>query len=249
MAGLRFNEEIKSHKLMEDKINLAQFELIPFVLGTAKNVKEARKMLERINLIELNFNKKVSSSRLHYLIADKKECIVIESRENGINIYDNPLGVLTNSPNFPYHLENVRNYLNITSNYVSPRFAKNLNLGFFSTGAGTFSLPGDLTSPSRFIRALFYKNNIILEVVEDKTINPIFKIFDSVSFINGSALCLSNNYEKTIYTGLINLDKNIYYYKTYDNSNISMLELRNYDIHDNKLITIPLNREFKIYRH
>lgn len=249
MLGLRYNEEVKLHKLEHDKINLCEFELIPYILGNAKNVKEARRILERVNVVNISFNKKISSSNLHYMISDRKECIVIESQIDGLKIFDNPIGVLTNSPNFPYHLENIKNYLNVTSGYVLPRFSSSLKLSFMSTGAGTYGLPGDLSSPSRFVRATFNKLNLIVGNDERSSVNGFFKVLDSVSFIKGTVLCLSNSYEYTMYSSCINLDKNIYYYKTYLNPNISAFELRKYDIQDDKLLEISLNYKQDIHVH
>ena len=114
IAGLQFEGYAKYHKHDPKKTNIAPFELIPYLLGTCKTVKDALQILKNSVIINVDFNSKVGNSNLHWMIADKKESYVIESVEEGLKVYKNPYGVLTNNPPFPFHLENLKLYLKMT---------------------------------------------------------------------------------------------------------------------------------------
>lgn len=243
IAGLRFREEVKNRKSKKHKINLAQFEFIPYVLGTCKNVKEAIELIKKIEFLDTDFSKKVPTSALHYMIADKKECYVVESLSNGLNIYKNPYGVLTNSPPFPFHLENVRLYLNLTNEAVESSSFDSLKLTSFTSGQGTYGLPGDTTSPSRFVKTVFLKSYSKSPNTEGHNVNQFFRILDNVSFVRGESLSESNKYITTIYSSCVNLNKLIFYYKTYNNPTYNSLDLRKLNLDVDKLYQYSLNDE------
>lgn len=98
MAGLNFPGNAVYSKVQTGKDNIAQFEFIPWILGQCANVQEARVLLSHINLVDTPFNEKYPVSPLHWILADKEEAITIESVQEGLKIYDNPVGVLTNNP-------------------------------------------------------------------------------------------------------------------------------------------------------
>ena len=243
IAGLRFKEEIKSRKPKSNKINLAQFEFIPYILGTCRTVKEALEVIEKVEMLDTNFSNKVPSSNLHYMIADKKECYVIEWLSNGLTVYKNPYGVLTNSPPFPYHLENVRMYLNLTNEPVESSNFGSLKLTSFTSGQGTYGLPGDVTSPSRFIKTTFLKFNSVSSFEEGNNVNQFFKILDNVSFVKGEAKTAEDRYEFTIYTSCVNINKLVFYYKTYNNSTINALDIKKLNLDIDSLYLYSLNDE------
>lgn len=247
IAGLQFREEVKTSKVKRNKINLAQFELIPYILGTCRTVKEALEVVKNLNLLDLDFSKKVTTSKLHYMIADKKESYVVESLSDGIKVYKNPYGVLTNSPPFPYHLENVRLYLtSITSDLVDSKNFDSLKLTSFTSGQGTFGLPGDVTSPSRFVKTTFLKLVSKSSHNEKSNVNQFFRILDNVSFVRGEAMRESGNYEITIYSSCVNVHKLIFYYKTYNNSTVNALDVKKLNLNVSKLYMYSLNDELNI---
>ena len=111
MAGLNFVGNAVYRKREEGKDNIAQFELIPWILCQCATVGEAREFLPRINITNIPFNDKLPLAQLHWILADKKESVVIESVEAGLRIYDNPVGVLTNNPPFDMQMAALRNYM------------------------------------------------------------------------------------------------------------------------------------------
>ena len=105
-----------------------------------------------MNLIDTPFLPDLPVAQLHWIIADKEECITLESLEEGMKIYDNPVGVLTNNPPFNYQMFNLNNYMQLAVENRSNTFSENLELNQYSRGMGGMGLPGDLSSQSRFVR-------------------------------------------------------------------------------------------------
>ena len=103
---------------------------------------------------------------LHWMLADRERCLVLEAVEEGLKIYENPFGVLTNNPPFPYHRENMRNYLNLTAGSPCNRLSEELELIPYGQGLGALGLPGDASPASRFVKTVFLKYNSVTEKEE-----------------------------------------------------------------------------------
>ena len=242
MAGLQFTGNAVYHKIQKDKTNIASFEIIPWILGQCQSVQEARKLLKDANIIDTSFRPQVPNSPLHWILADKEECIVIESVKEGLKIYDNPIGVLTNNPEFTFHQMNLVQYLNLTKNYPNNRFSDNLSLHPYASGMGAFGLPGDASSPSRFIHTAFLKQNLYSDGSEKDNVQQFFRVLDQVQMIKGSVLTEHNTMDYTIYSSCINASKGIYYYKTYENYEISSVNLHAYDLNQDTLYRFALKK-------
>ena len=228
MAGLNYVGNAKYLPPKADMTNLAPFEIIPYVLGKCKTVYEAECELARINLTDIPFSRELTTAELHWFISDKDRSIVVEPDANGINIHDNPIGVLTNNPSFPYQLFNVNNYLSLRRDTPTVTFSKHFPISVYSEGMGGIGLPGDLSSQSRFIRAAFHKS----EVKGDKGLARIFHLLGSVEMPDGSVK-VGDKYERTEYTTATNLSTMTYYYRAYDSAGISAVKLfsENLDTH------------------
>ena len=241
MAGLNFPDNSYYRELEKGRENIATYEFILWILSQCSSVKEARVLCGKMNLTNQAFSEKFPVSTLHWIIADKDESIVVESVREGIKIYDNPVGVLTNNPPFDVQLFNLNNYRHLSSTIGPNLFSKELELKEYSRGMGGVGLPGDLSSMSRFVRASFVKLNSVSGDGEVESISQFFKILDSVAQQKG--LCLvgeSNEYEFTIYSSCVNTTKGIYYYTTYENSQISAVDMNKEDIESFDLISYPL---------
>lgn len=227
MAGLYFPGNAVYCEENEEYINIASFELIPWCLGNFSNIAELRKNLEKINITNHAFQEKIPVAELHWMISDEKESIVLEQTKTGIQIYENPYGVLTNNPPFNYHDINMNNYMKISAKNPANTFSEKVSLQPYGQGFGMFGLPGDVTPTSRFVRATFYKYNSITDEDEESSISQFFHILDSVSLIKGSVITKENNYDMTTYSSCINATKGIYYFKTYYNNQINAVALNN----------------------
>ena len=239
MAGLNFPRSAKYFPENPEKNNVTPFELIPWLLCTCKTVEEAQQKLADTNIVNIPFSKDFPLSPLHWIITDKTSCAIVEQTEEGLRIYDNSVGVLTNEPPFPFHIMNLQNYLNVTAEEVTSRFAPNMELQACSRGMGGFGLPGDFSSPSRFVKAAFTKLNSVSKDSESASISQVFHILGSVAQQQG-CVKIGTFYEKTLYTSCCNTDKGIYYYTTYENSQITGVRLHGVDLDAEKLYTYPL---------
>ena len=172
---------------------------------------------------------------LHWMICDKDDCVVLEQTKNGLQIYDNPYGVLTNNPPFNYHDMNLNNYMSLSAKMPVNRFSDKLNLQGYGQGMGMIGLPGDVTPTSRFVRATFNKFNSITDEDEESCVSQFFHILDSVSMIKGSVITKENKYDMTTYSSCINASKGIYYFKTYYNNQIQAVTLKKSNIHGDRL--------------
>ena len=215
--------------------NVAQFEFIPWVLAKCASVSEARELLSRINLVGTPFSPKLPSAQLHWIVADSNEAVTVESVESGLKIYDNPVGVLTNNPPFDMQLFQLNNYMRLSPGEPENHFSPKLSLEAYSRGMGAIGLPGDLSSASRFVRAVFTKMNSVSGTSEEESVNQFFHILGAVSQQRGCCETPDGKYEITIYTSCCNADKGIYYYTSYDNHRITAVDMHQENLDDNVL--------------
>ena len=247
MAGLNFVGNACYADPVPDKDNVASFEFIPWVLSKCATVAQARRLIGRINLTKEQFNSRLPVSSLHWLIADRTEAITVESMADGIHIYDNPVGVLTNNPPFPQQMFRLNDFRHLSRKDPQNNFAKALELIGYSRGMGAMGLPGDLSSQSRFVRAAFVKMNSVSTDTEAASVSQFFHILGSVDQQRDCCDVGEGEYEITIYTACCNTDKGIYYYTTYDNHQITAVDMHRENLNSTALIRYPLLREQRIH--
>lgn len=248
VAGLNFVGNAYYNDIVDGKENISPFELIPWILGQCENVNEAKRLLERINIANINFSDELPLSELHWIVADKNSAITIESTKDGLKIYDNDVGVLTNNPTFDYHRYNLINYMGLSREQPVNRLCDNecVELKPYSRGMGAIGLPGDLSSVSRFVRASYTKLNSVSGDSEEESVGQFFHILGSVEHTRGAVYVDQNQYEITIYTSCCNTDKGIYYYTTYGNRQITAVDMHREAINGCKLISYELVKEQQI---
>ena len=240
MAGLNYPAAVY-HELSETRDNVASFEFIPWILSQCETVAEAIELIEKVNITNASFSEKLPASPLHWMISDKKNSIVVESDQKGLMIYFDPVGVMTNAPSFDKQAFNLKNYRNISNKTLPNLFSSNIELEVYSRGMGTIGLPGGLDSASRFVKAAFTLQNIKKGKTEEENVNQFFHVLGSVYQQKGCCEVDEDKYEYTIYSSCMNTNKGIYYYKTYNNTQINAVNMYNVDLTDDKLVIYPLN--------
>lgn len=245
IAGLNFVGNAHYNECDEKMLNVAQFELIPFILARCATVDETEKLIKTMNIVKTPFSKDLPVAQLHWLIADKTRAVTLESTKEGINIYENRLGVLTNNPPFPLQLEKIEEY-NYLSNEDKP-ITSNQDVQYYSKGTGAIGLPGDLSSSSRFVRVAFVKRHSVCEDAEEESVAQFFRVLGSVFQTRGSNKT-EYGLEITRYTSCCNTDKGIYYYTTYDNLQISAVDMHNENLNSSEIIKYPLIFKNNIYK-
>ncbi|MBB1078339.1 choloylglycine hydrolase family protein [Limosilactobacillus sp. STM2_1] len=247
MAGLNFDGPAHYFPIQEGKDNIGSFELIPYVLAQAASVAEAKELLANANIADINFSAKMQAAPLHWIIADKTGAsVTVESTTEGLNVYDNPVGVLTNNPKFPDQLINLSNYQSVSPAEPQNTLAPGVKLPVYSRGFGSHFLPGGMDSESRFVKATFVKMHAPIGDNEVENITNYFHILQSVEQQKGLDEVAPNTYEYTIYSDGSNLTKGIFYYRTYDNGQINAVDMHKEDLESTALITYPVNDQQKI---
>ncbi len=239
MAGLNFPGNADYKPETEGKDNVTPFEFIPWILSQCETVSQARTLLERINLVKINFSEQLPLSPLHWMISDREESITVESVKDGLRVYDNPVGVLTNNPPFDMQMFNLNNYMNLSNEPPVNCFSEKLELQPYSRGMGTMGMPGDLSSASRFVKAAFTKLHSQSGDSESESISQFFHILGSVAQQRGCVHIRNDEYEITIYSSCCNTDKGIYYYTTYENSQITGVDMHKENLDGEQLICYP----------
>ncbi len=246
MAGLNFVGNAVYEKPLDDGMhNIAQFELIPWILGKCESVAQAEKLLYNTRVTNVAFNDKMPPAQLHWLIADKTGAITVECVSGGMKIYDNPYGVLTNNPPFPMQLEAMQEYSSLSAE--EPQFSgERLS---FSKGLGAMGLPGDWSSQSRFARAAFVRNHSVSGVSEEESVTQFFKILGSVEWPKGCCKLDGGMFEATLYTSCCSADTGIYYYSFYGNRQISAVDMSKENLDGRELSLFRPVLGQQIFRH
>lgn len=243
MAGLNFvgNAFYQDfEEVMVGREYVAQFELIPWILGQCATVEEARRRMERLTVTGEAFAPGLLPAQLHWLLADKNEAVTIEAVQEGLRMYDNPAGVLTNNPPFPEQMFQLNNYMHISPREPENLFCDRLTLKTYSRGMGALGLPGDLSSQSRFVRAVFTRMHAVAGSSEEENVSQFFHILGAVNQTKGCCRVGENDYEMTIYTSCCNAEKGIYYYTTYGNRQITAVDMRRENLDSVLLLRYPL---------
>lgn len=246
MASLNFVGNAEYHPPRQDRDNVTPFEFIPWILGQCATLEEAKVLLERINLVDIPFSDTLPLARQHWLIADRTGALTVESMADGLHIYDNPVGVLTNNPPFEQQMFCLNNYRHLSAATPENHFSKELPLQVYSRGMGGLGLPGDLSSQSRFVRVAFVKMNSLSGTSEEESVNQFFHILGSVEQQRGCCDLGGGKYELTIYTSCCSADTGIYYYTTYENHQITGVSMFHEDLDAVLPIRYPLRQKEQI---
>ena len=243
MAGLNFPGNAHYNPEAEGLDNVTPFELIPWILGQCADVTQARALLAHTNLLELPFSPELPLTPLHWLLSDRNGSVVVECVRDGLKVYDDPVGVLTNNPPFEFQLLHLSNFMNLSPEPAVSRFSPQLELKPYSRGMGAMGLPGDLSSASRFVKAAFVRLNSVSGDSEAESVSQFFHLLGSVEQQRGCARLEDGRYEVTLYTSCCNTDRGIYYYTTYDNRQITGVDMHREDLDGHQLISYPLIQE------
>ena len=241
MAGLNFPGNARYRAPEAGKINVASWELIPYLLGSCASVEEAAAVLEELCVTDEAFAPQMPPAPLHWMLADRDRCLVLEAVDEGLKIYENPFGVLTNNPPFLYHRENMRNYLNLTAGNPDNRLSGELELLPYGQGMGALGLPGDASPASRFVKTVFLKYNSVTGTETDKAkgteetdaagnaeaaeITEFFHILEQVGMVRGMVRTPEGRCDITLYSCCICPETGMYYFRTYDDSRIQAVNL------------------------
>ena len=182
----------------------------------------------------------------HYVVYDKSgKSIVIEPIKGKLVVYDNPIGIITNSPTFDWHMINLRNYTNLKSENVNSITINGVTIQSLGQGSGMKGIPGDFTPPSRFVRATAFVVTALLVETTYEAIGEVFHILNNFDIPKGFSREVVNG---TIYADYTQLtcarDPQTlkYYYKTYNNQTIKEFDLSEFDEDSKEILVLDTNK-------
>lgn len=202
---------------VEGKQNITSYEFMTWILQNFDTVEEIKSFdLEKnLSFINTPLNEQMGTAPAHWLISDATASIVVEPSPRGVKVYDNPVGVLTNNPEFDWHLMNLNNYLGM--NPVGKDATKwgDAELWTLGVGTGAFGMPGDWTPPSRFVKVAYVNHFYPTQDTEEKNVTRLFNTLKSVAMPEGAV-----DGEVTIYSSCYSSATKTYYFDTYNEFNL-----------------------------
>ncbi|WP_455662110.1 choloylglycine hydrolase [Pradoshia sp.] len=240
-AGLNFEGYADwDEEVVEGKINVSPSDLIFWVVSHFETVEQLKAILKDLHIIKKGINESTPIPTLHWMVTDRfGSSIVIEKTKDQLNVYDNQVGVLTNSPTFDWHVTNLFQYLGKSPHQPNEVKWSNQQLKLLGVGAGAFGLPGDFLSTSRFVKTAFLRSNVAFGEDEHSAIIEFFRILNNVAMVRGSVVTADQKYDITQYTSCMCLEKGIYYYTTYENSQITAINIHKEDLNSHELKVFP----------
>ncbi|MBW2559094.1 MAG: choloylglycine hydrolase family protein [Deltaproteobacteria bacterium] len=248
MGLLWFESDMKWQDVApgERKRALAQAIVGDWILGNFASVEDVKREIRKLKVFKYTDPKTKISPTVHFIVYDANGgCIVIEYENGMCNIYDNPLGIMTNAPRFPWQLTNLRQYVGMTSEKPEPYKMSGLTFSATGHGSGMFGLPGDLTPPSRFVRLAVLTRFSDTQPDAERTLNlaqHIINTFDIPFGLVTDTLPDKKTVlkESTQWVTFRDLKKRIVYFKTYDNQNLRKIDLNKLDFSGTKVKRIPI---------
>jgi choloylglycine hydrolase len=224
---------------------IAPFQLISYLLTTCATVEDARAALENVIVAPTVLKEMAFTPPIHAIVRDVSGAsIVVEFLNGQTVIYDNPVGVITNDPTFDWHLTNLGNYINLSPTNVPPVKEGDLALSQLGQGSGLLGLPGDYTPPSRFIRAVAFTQSADKPESATDAINTAFHILDSFDIVKGvvrSAHGSTDPADFTQWTSAADMKGGRYYFRTYANPQIRVVDLNKLDLSSGQVLYFPVD--------
>lgn len=241
MASLHFPGYAHYQKVRSAPYNVASYELIWWILAQCRSVQEARSLLKETEIISDAADATLPATPLHWMIADEKECMVIEPLSGGLQLYDNPIGVMTNAPDFPYHITRLSDYIGLCAQPPINRLCPKVRLPDYTRGLGAMGLPGDWSSVSRFVRATYaLQQTQTVKLREEQRVEHFFHMMDAVAVPRGCVRTDEGYLIETKYTSCMNLQSAEYYYTTYNCRAIRSVSMQKNHTLSDQLLAFPM---------
>lgn len=242
-AGLFYFPGYGKYPSYDSSLNsktLADLQFVSWVLSSFATVDELLKELYKVRLVAIE-----GTSTVHWRVADATgRQIVIEIVDGETKVYENTIGVLTNAPGFEWQVTNLNNYVNLYSGGAQARTVDGVSVHPFGAGSGMLGLPGDVTPPSRFVRAFFYKTTAPLQKTGLDCVMQCFHILNNFDIPVGVEHEPGKSPDipsATQWTAAADLSGLKLYYRTMYNSNIRCIDLSAIDFSEIGYVSRPLD--------
>jgi choloylglycine hydrolase len=232
---------------------LAPYELVTWILTSFSSVEDVRENIGEVVVPEVVLDAFGFSPPLHYIVMDTSgDCIVLEHVDGKLEIHDDPLGIITNSPGFQWHMTNLGNFVNLSPLNHDPVELGPLEVSEMGMGSGLLGMPGDFTPPSRFIRALVFSLTALPAAGSESAVLEAFHILNQFDIPAGACrrpgLDQDGNvqYEYTLWSSVSDLSAGRYYIRTHDDSSIRMVDLNEVEDDSNGVLVFHLDQQERI---
>ncbi len=231
--------------------SISPTDVLPYILSNFATIEEVREGMQEIRVVPVKDPKIDKVAPVHFFVADPNgKSLVIEYLDGKPKFYDNPVGVITNNPSFDWHLQNLRNYGNLSINAFDKKTWGEMEITPLASGSGLLGLPGDYTSPSRFVRAVVLKYISFPTKGGMDTVNQFFRIMDSFNVpasqgegkrsAEAKSHRLPSDTQWTIASDTTNL---VTYYHTAWNRQIRKIDLKKIDFTKGEIRKKPLDKK------
>ncbi|VFU10047.1 Choloylglycine hydrolase [Methylocella tundrae] len=208
---------------------MAPFEYGNWLLGNFASVEEVKANFDKVALLPVVLDAIKQEPPVHFVVHDRNgNSVVIEPIDGKLVIHDNPLGVLTNSPTFDWHMTNLRNYINLSVTNVPPVELSDIKFAQFGEGTGLHGLPGDYTPPSRMVRAVVFSQSAPQSATGPDAVLQAFHLLNAFDIPVGSVREKNGNSvlpEYTLWTSVADLKNLKWYFRTFADQSIRSVDL------------------------
>lgn len=245
-AALYFPREANYQTPQSGKKNLAPHELVSVLLGNCRDLDEVQQELNQIRLIEFETPLINAVPPLHWIVTDASgRCCVIEPRHEQLTLEDDPVEVMTNSPELQWHIKNLNNYLTLQPTAHGSKQFMGVTAEAFGQGTGTSQLPGGYTPPQRFVRTAFLKQNITPVTGEYAGVNAILHVLHNVEIPHGVNIKQGES-DYTQYIGIMGATSKAYYFVPYDNQSVFKVSLTPELLEQTEPVEFPFTNEQQV---
>ncbi len=220
---------------------LAHTMFITWALGNFSTVAEVKASIAKVKPFGLYVPQMKMVPPMHFSLTDATGASIVVEADNGeVHVYDNPLGIMTNAPSFPWMITNLRTYIGLRNTMVAPLRAEGIPLPPTGHGNGMIGLPGDLTPPSRFVRIATTLYFATPAADANAAMHLAMHVLNSVDIVLGMAVDKNAagevvSSESTQWVALRDLTNRMFYLRTYEGSNFKVLDLKKIDFSDGKV--------------
>ncbi|WP_367296513.1 choloylglycine hydrolase family protein [Levilactobacillus yonginensis] len=215
------------------KLGLAPHDVTAWVLGNAKSVAELRDLVKTIQILDVPVALLGLTTPLHYIFSDPTgDTAVLEATSEELHLIDDPVGVMANAPQLSWHLQNLSTYGTMQAEERPLHDYLGLPLKTQGPGTGALGLPGDYTSPSRFVRTVYNKHYSIPTADIPSTLNLLQHLLDTVTIPKGVKLKADGKSDYTQYRGYMSLDERAFYMEPYDNQELQRVVMTDEMLND-----------------
>lgn len=209
------------------QVQLSALDFLHYALGSCASLDDIRERLADLTLVGIQDGLTGTVAPMHWMFTDLSgRGLVVEQTALGLHIYENPVGVLTNSPDFPWQMTNLRNYLWAAPEQTEQVDWNGLQMEPFGQAGGTSALPGGYTPPARFVRTVFQKLHMVPPKGIEEAVVAGFHILEGVTLPNGVVKTANGTFDYTQYTAMIDLGQKVYYFKTYENPQVIQVDMK-----------------------